>query len=89
MRKCNLDCEAQQEGFCCSKDVWGKDFSETCKAKTNEDLIDENDICPICYEEKDDGMNLDMAEFKRYIDSDFIGCSKCWLSKSSKSQGTT
>jgi len=43
MKKCNLDCEYQHEGYCIADVVIGLNPNE-CTAKTNNDLISPDEL---------------------------------------------
>ena len=43
MKKCNLDCYVQHEGFCALKEIYGLE-PKICKAKTDADLITEEEF---------------------------------------------
>ena len=46
MKECNLDCDAQHEGYCIFNELYpGVDFDpEECTAKTNDDLVTQEEF---------------------------------------------
>lgn len=55
MKKCNLNCESQHEGYCCFNDLYPDvDFNpEDCDAKTDDDLITQEEFeCKLLIREK-------------------------------------
>lgn len=55
MKKCNLNCELQHEGYCCFNDLYPDvDFNpEDCDAKTDDDLITQEEFeCKLLIQEK-------------------------------------
>ncbi len=79
MRKCELNCEAQREGFCLSEDVWGVDISKICTAKSDSDLYELDEICFGCNEPKPDGLELPMKKYRIWFDSGSKLCSDCFF----------